>query len=57
MAKTSIRVKVVPKKSRGGTIVAKQVIRFKKGNKGGTPVFQTKAQLNVHLSSNGQPRP
>lgn len=51
MAKTSIRVKVSPRKSKGGTIIAKQVVRFKKNAKArGEPIYQTKAQMNVHLN-------
>ena len=58
MAQTKIVVKVTPGKSRGGTIVARSVVRLNKTDKPkGKPIYQTKAQLNVHLSRNGNARP
>lgn len=58
MSSAKITVKVTPGKSRGGTIVARSVVRMKKGTRtGGAPIYQTKAQLNVHLTDrNGKPR-
>ena len=58
MAQTKIVVRVTPGKSRGGTIVVRSVVRLNKTDKPkGKPIYQTKAQLNVHLSSNGNERP
>lgn len=58
MSKTKIVVKVTPGKSRGGTIIARQVAALKKnGPKSGKPIYQTKAQLNVHIAGkNGERR-
>lgn len=58
MAQTKIVVKVTPGKSRGGTIIARSVVRLNKTDKPkGKPIYQTKAQLNVHLlDKNGQRR-
>ena len=58
MAQTKIVVKVTPGKSRGGTIIARRVVKINKADAPkGKPIYQTKAQLNVHLSSNGNERP
>lgn len=59
MAKVRIKVKATPGKSRGGMIVARQVAELRKSKlRGGKPMWQTRAQINVHLlDKNGQPRP
>lgn len=50
MANAKIVVKVTPKKTRGGTIIAKQVAKIEKTDSPrGKPFFQTRARLNVHL--------
>ena len=52
MGKTKIVVKVSPGKSRGGTIIARRVVRLNKADKPkGKPVYQTKAQLHLHISN------
>lgn len=57
MAKARVVVKVSPKKSKGGTIIALQAAELRKSKKvGGKPMWQTRAQLLVRLQSDGQPR-
>lgn len=53
-----VKAKYTPGKSRGGTIVARKVMDFKKGGSAkGKPLFQTRSQLDVHLlNKNGQQR-
>lgn len=58
MANTRVVIKVSPGKSRGGTIVARRVVKVRKTPlPQGKPIYQTRAQLNVHISSkNGERR-
>lgn len=50
MAKVRIKVKATPGKSRGGMIVARQVAELRKSKlRGGKPMWQTRAQIDVHL--------
>jgi hypothetical protein len=58
MGKSRVVIKVSPKKSKGGTIIARQVVKVNKTKRPeGKPMFQTKAQIDVHLTNkNGQRR-
>ena len=58
MANAKIVVKVTPKKTRGGTIIAKQVAKIEKTDSPkGKPFFQTRAKIDVHLAGkNGRRR-
>lgn len=57
MAKSRVVIKVSPGKSRGGTIIAKKVVKLNKDDSpSGKPLYQTKAQLNVHISGKNGPR-
>lgn len=58
MSKPRVVIKVSPKKGKGGTIIARQVVKVNKTKRPeGKPMFQTRAQLNVHLTTrNGERR-
>lgn len=58
MSKTTVTIKVSPGKGKGGTIIARQVAKVRKGGSPtGKPLYHTKAQLNVHLTNkNGERR-
>lgn len=50
MAKVRIKVNATSGKSRGGTLIARQVRELRKSKlRGGKPMWQTKAQIDVHL--------
>ena len=52
MGKTRVVIKVSPGKSKGGTIIARSVVKVNKAKTPeGKPLFQTKARLHLHVSN------
>jgi hypothetical protein len=58
MGKSRVVIKVSPKKSKGGTIIARQVVKVNKTKRPeGKPMFQTKAQVAIRVTTkNGEQR-
>lgn len=58
MAKARVVVKVSPKKSKGGTIIARSVVKVNKTKRPeGKPIWQTRAQVAIRITTaNGEQR-
>lgn len=58
MAKSRVVIKVSPGKSKGGTIIARSVVKVNKTKRPeGKPMFQTRAQVAIRITkANGEQR-